>query len=75
MTSVSLERIQAIDDFEAEEPKRSPVDEKDQLDSYDSNLRGQVAFRNVMLAYDTKSVLKGVNITVTQGQRIGICGR
>ncbi len=66
--TVALERIQAILDTEimvSEKP--GAVDP--------GRLSGNIVYENVAFAYDHASpVLKDISISITNGQRIGICG-
>ncbi|MDQ3550244.1 MAG: ABC transporter transmembrane domain-containing protein, partial [Bacteroidota bacterium] len=67
-TGVALERIQSILDADTIIPEKpGAVDPQ--------NLVGNIEFENVSFSYvDDTPVLSGLNLTIKEGQRIGICG-
>jgi subfamily B ATP-binding cassette protein MsbA len=67
-TGVALERIQSILDADTIIPEKpGAVDPQ--------NLVGNISFENVSFSYvDNTPVLSGLNLTIKEGQRIGICG-
>jgi len=67
-TGVALERIQSILDADTIIPEKpGAVDPQ--------NLVGNISFENVSFSYvDDTPVLSGLNLTIKEGQRIGICG-
>jgi len=66
--TVALERIQAILDTPS-----IVIEKPDAKDP--GSFKGDIIFDNICFAYDPESpVLKDLNLTISRGQRIGICG-
>lgn len=73
--AVNLERIRETEEnAPVERPWRNPeVDPKDRR----WVKRGDIQFHNLTLSYDEDldPVLKGVNLTIKSGEKVGVCGR
>jgi subfamily B ATP-binding cassette protein MsbA len=66
--TIALERIQAILDTEIIVHEKPEAENPGRLD-------GNIAFHHVSFAYNSESpVLKDINLEISCGQRIGICG-
>ncbi|MFI5185321.1 MAG: ABC transporter ATP-binding protein [Chitinophagales bacterium] len=67
-TTVALERIQAILDTDSITPEKQNAIEP-------GILKGEIVFENVCFAYNKESpIISDFDLTITCGQRIGICG-
>lgn len=67
-TTVALERIQAILDTGSITPEKQNAIEP-------GKVKGEIVFENVCFAYDKESpIISDFNLSITCGQRIGICG-
>jgi len=66
--AVGLERVQAILEADAIIPEKP--DARDP-----GKIGGEIVFENVAFAYDPAApVLRGVNLTIKPGMRVGVCG-
>ncbi|MBA2330182.1 MAG: ABC transporter ATP-binding protein, partial [Flavisolibacter sp.] len=67
-TGVALERIQSILDADVIIPEKPGAVDPQQLN-------GNIVFEDIRFSYvDDTPVLSGLNLTIKEGQRIGICG-
>src|SRR5262245_25002163 len=66
--AVGLERVQAILEADTVIPQKPEARDP-------GSLKGDIAFENVAFAYDPAApVLRGVNLSIKAGQRVGVCG-
>jgi ATP-binding cassette, subfamily B, bacterial len=66
--AVGLERVQAILDADAIIPEKPGARDP-------GKVGGEIVFENVAFAYDAAApVLRGVNLTIKPGMRVGVCG-
>jgi subfamily B ATP-binding cassette protein MsbA len=66
--TVAMERIQAILDTDSVIPQNPNAKDP-------GNLQGEIIFDHVCFAYSAESpVLNDLNIKISQGQRVGVCG-
>ena len=67
-TTVALERIQSILDTNA-----ITVEKQNAIEP--GKMKGEIVFENICFAYHVESpIIKDFNLTISPGQRIGICG-
>lgn len=71
---VAVERIKEYTELESEAERHTPVD--DDL-AKDWPTGGEIVFKDSKLRYrpELPLVLKGLNITIPGGSKIGVCGR